>query len=121
MDNIKIPQNISTKPTLSNGELYKTVVKILKTARSREYTILRNTSKKDYELKIKTEFKDFYEIYPNLFDMCIQNPTSFNMDKFKEMLNYKNKVDTGKINYNNASKEIGQKYFDEYVKPKISK
>jgi len=72
---------------------------------------------KDRARYFKNKYPDFVERYPMLFEMACQ--TSFDMERFEYMINLKMKIDKKEDTVENASKEVGQKLFDTYVKPKI--
>ena len=66
---------------------------------------------------IRTQFSAFAERYPHLFVMTLE-PT-FDWDKFAYIISMKAKIDTSQTTVEDASKEVGQKMFDHYVKPKV--
>jgi hypothetical protein len=79
---------------------------------------LYKNNKDDYETHLKQKFSNFSEKKPFLFDMAISQE-KFDYDKLKEFCSVLNKVNSGKMTSENASKYIGQKYYDQYVKGKV--
>jgi hypothetical protein len=79
---------------------------------------LYEKNKAEYEIHLKDKFKNFSENKPFLFDMAISQER-FEFDKLKEFCSLIDKVNSGKMTSENASKYIGQKYYDKYVKNKV--
>lgn len=70
---------------------------------------------KDKEKTFRKRHAEFAERYPALFEMVCQ-PT-FDMGRLNYMLNMREKVIQQDRTIDDASKEVGQVLFDEYVKP----
>ena len=79
---------------------------------------LYQKNKDEYETHLKEKFSNFSEKKPFLFDMAIAQE-KFDFDKLKEFCSVIDKVNSGKMTPENASKYIGQKYYDQYVKGKL--
>ncbi len=62
--------------------------------------------KKDYEF--------FANRYPMLFELVLRND-NFNWDNLYYMLGMRNKIIEDKMTAENASKQVGQVWFDKYV------
>lgn len=74
---------------------------------------------KDKEAKFRKKYHDFAEMYPALFEMaCTPN---FDISKLLYMLELREKVMQNETTVDDASKEVGQSLFNEYVKPVLSK
>lgn len=71
-----------------------------------------------YETHLKEKFSNFSEKKPFLFDMAISQD-KFDFGKLKEFCSIIDKVNNGKMTSENASKYVGQKYYDQYVKNKV--
>ena len=78
---------------------------------------LKNYNK--YISKCNTKFESFFTRYPTLFYKIIDDPDNFNMDRLIEMLNLKKKIEKNETSHENASKNIGDSYYNEFVKPII--
>lgn len=65
----------------------------------------------------KSKYPDFVEKYPTIFEMASQSV--FDMQRFEYMINLKKDIDSNKTTVEDASKVVGQKMFDIYVKPKL--
>ena len=74
-----------------------------------------------YRTNLIEKFEDFFQKYPSLFNMIIDNPTTFEIEKLINMLNMKEKIDNNEITSESASVQVGQEYYDEYVKEKVDK
>jgi hypothetical protein len=70
-------------------------------------------SKEDLEVK----FKEFKTKYPGFFDMLFE--PNLNFEQLKFILDKYENVENGNQSFDNASVEVGQKFFDYYVKPKV--
>ncbi len=71
-------------------------------------------------LKARDKFFNFFEKSPFLFNHICDDPYNFQMDKLKEMLNTKKKIEKKETTFEDASVKIGYQYYNEYVKPNIS-
>lgn len=70
---------------------------------------------KEKENTFRRRYPEFAERYPALFEMvCL--PT-FDMAKLQYMLQLREQVMQKERTIDDASKEVGQSLFDEYVKP----
>jgi len=83
---------------------------------------------KDFKDCNETEFTTKMEIKYNylksntssIFNQIIQQE-KIDMDKLKYMLDMLRSIGKKQISFENASKEVGQKFADEYVKPLVDK
>ena len=98
------------KDGLTNEELIQTIKDILK--RKKELTYKDDNDKFE---KLKTEFPLFSERYLMLFEMVIRDG-EFDWNSFNYMINMRNKIINNKMNVDEASKKVGQDWFDKYVK-----
>lgn len=82
---------------------------------------LKKLSYQEYRLMIDSSdtFKEFSLDYPALFNMIIDDPLNFDINRLKFMLNMKSKIDNNEVSNEDATKEIGEKYYDEFVKNKV--
>jgi hypothetical protein len=77
---------------------------------------LANPNNMSYEEKIKyLEFSEpfFLERYPMLFDMATRN--DFDYNSLNYFLNMRDKIINDQISFENASKEVGQTWFNKHV------
>jgi len=79
---------------------------------------LKSLSYQEYRLMIDNcdTFKEFSLDYPALFNMIIDDPKNFDLNRLKYMLGMKQKIDNNELSNEDATKEVGQKYYDEFVK-----
>jgi len=94
----------------TNEELVNTINDILK--RKKEISYIDDNDKFE---KLKTEFPKFAERYLMLFEMVIRDG-DFDWNSFNYMINMRNKIINNKMNVDEASKKVGQDWFDKYVK-----
>lgn len=74
---------------------------------------------KDKARVYRTKYPEFAERYEHLFNMACE--PNFEFEKLEYMIRLREKVNTGRMTFENASKQVGQKMFDEYVKPMVDK
>ncbi len=74
-----------------------------------------NNKKEHFEKK----YPDFVSNYVALFDLACQ--PNFDMNRLKYMLNLKDKIDEQKVSFDAASREVGQRMFNVYVKDVVDK
>lgn len=72
---------------------------------------------KDRTREVQQKYPDFVERYPMLFEMACQD--TFDMERFEYMIRLKEDIEKRRTTVEAASKEVGQKMFDEYVKPNL--
>ena len=82
---------------------------------------IKNISYQEYRLVIDKEdrFKEFSLDYPSLFNMIIDDPLNFDMKRLEYMLMMKSKIDNNEMSNEAATKEVGEHYYNEFVKNKI--
>jgi hypothetical protein len=61
------------------------------------------------------KYGEFHYNCPTLFFMIIENPSGFPMYRLKEMLEMKRKIEKSEINNDDADRQMGQKYYDEFA------
>jgi len=91
---------------------------VRKYIKKNEIKRLYQNNKTEYDTHLKEKFSNFFEKKPFLFDMAI-SPEKFDFLKLKEFCSIIDKVNSGKLTSEDASKYIGQKYYDQYVKNKV--
>jgi len=74
----------------------------------------------EYKQMCMRQFTSFFEKYPTLFFSIIENPSTFPLYRLNEMLALKSKIDNKDIDEHGASIQLGQKYYDEFVKDTVS-
>jgi len=95
---------------LSNEDLVNTINDILK--RKKEISYKDDNDKFE---KLKTEFPKFAERYLMLFEMVIRDG-DFDWNSFNYMINMRNKIINNNMTADEASKKVGQDWYDKYVK-----
>jgi hypothetical protein len=98
------------KDGFTNEELVNTINNILK--RKNEISYKDDNDKFE---KLKTEFPKFAERYLMLFEMVIRDG-EFDWNSFNYMINMRNKIINNNMTADEASKKVGQDWYDKYVK-----
>lgn len=70
---------------------------------------------RDKQKYCKRTYPDFVDRYPMLFEKVCED--NFDMERFIYMMELKEKIQKREHTIESASVEVGQKLFDEYVKP----
>jgi hypothetical protein len=78
---------------------------------------LKDSNPTLFQQRLQEKYGEFRERYPTLFQLIIDNPAQFEERRLVEMLRMRERVSNSNISYENASIQIGQRYFDEFVKP----
>lgn len=86
----------------------------------KENTTMRNNNIDEYKQVCMRKFIDFHQKYPTLFFSIIEKPSTFPLYRLNEMLDIKTKIDNKEIEEEKASIQIGQKYYDEFVKDTVT-
>lgn len=63
------------------------------------------------------KYPEFVTNYNMLFTMACED--NFDFGRLQYMLNLKDDIDNKKVTFENASKEVGQKMFDVYVRDNV--
>jgi hypothetical protein len=98
------------KDGLTNEELIIEINNIIK----RKKEISYKDENEKFE-KLKNEFPKFAERYLMLFEMVIRDG-DFDWNSFNYMINMRNKIINNKMTSEEASKKVGQDWYDKYVK-----
>jgi hypothetical protein len=106
---------------LYDNQLYAILDNIIKLATTEQMQILSITNNTQYRKSITEKYKDFAISYPALFNMVIENPKKFDMNRLKQMLSLRKKIQNNDITYDEANVKIGQQYYDEFAKPIVDK
>ncbi len=59
--------------------------------------------------------------YPGLFATILDNPKKFDMNRLRQMLAMRKKINNNSMTHEEASTKIGQQYYDEFAKPLVDK
>jgi hypothetical protein len=71
------------------------------------------------EKKFRQKYPHFAEFYPTLLDLACR--PQFEMSKLQYFLQLRDQITQRERTVEDASKEVGQALFDEYVQPVVSK
>ena len=98
---------------MTNEELVETIKKIIdrknKGILNKEYS-----DDNDKFEKLKNEFPKFSERYLMLFELVIRNE-ELDWNSFNYMIGMRNKIINNEMSSEEASKKVGQVWFDKYV------
>jgi len=97
------------KDGMTNEELVETIKEIIK--RKNEGTYIDDNDKFE---KLKNEFPKFADRYLMLFELVIRNE-EFDWKSFNYMIGMRNKIINDEMTSEEASKRVGQVWFDKYV------
>jgi hypothetical protein len=97
------------KDGMTNEELVITIKEIIK----RKNEMVFNDDNDKFE-KLKNEFPKFAERYLMLFELVIRNE-EFDWKSFDYMIGMRNKIINDEMTSEEASKKVGQVWFDKHV------
>lgn len=97
------------KDGMTNDELVITIKEIIK----RKNEMVFNDDNDKFE-KLKNEFPKFAERYLMLFELVIRNE-EFDWKSFDYMIGMRNKIINDEMTSEEASKKVGQVWFDKHV------
>ena len=104
----------------SSATIKNNVQQIISFCLKRENTEFRGRDLAEYKQMCMRQFTSFFEKYPTLFFSIIENPSTFPLYRLDEMLTLKSKIESKDIDEHGASVQLGQKYYDEFVKDTVS-
>ena len=82
----------------------------------RRHKGMKRSNQVKYREKIVEENKYLYEVFPTIFEMHYEGKLD---ETFFEMLKLRRSIEKGEITDDEASRVIGQKLFDRFVKPHL--
>jgi hypothetical protein len=82
-----------------------------------ETMVAQTGSAKEKQRLFQKSFADFAEKYPTLFQMACE--PDFNIDRLVYMLSMREAVSSQKLTQHQASVNVGENLFQEYVKPLV--
>jgi hypothetical protein len=85
-------------------------------ASTRRHKGMKRSNQVKYREKIVEENKYLYEVFPTIFEMHYEGKLD---DTFFEMLKLRRSIEKGEMTDDQASRVVGQKLFDKYVKPNL--
>lgn len=85
-------------------------------ASMRRHKGMKRTNEIKYREKIVEENKYLYEMFPTVFEMHIQGMLD---ETFFEMLKLRRNIEKGEMTDDEASRIVGQKLFNRFVKPHL--
>lgn len=98
------------KDGLTNEELVKNIEEIIE----RKKQISYKDDNEKFE-KLKLEFPKFAERYLMLFEMVLRDG-DFDWNSFNYMIKMRNKIINNHMTSEEASKKVGQDWYNKYVK-----
>ena len=106
--------------TLEDSDvIHKNINELISYCLKKDNIILRNNNIDQYKRNMMEKFYYIHQKYPTLFFTIIENPSTFPISRLNEMLNLKKQIESNNITNEKASIDLGQKYYDEFVKEKI--
>jgi hypothetical protein len=96
---------------LENEEIVRIIKEILEKKKNGLY---KDKNEMDRYEAFKKDYEFFANRYPMLFELVLRND-NFNWDNLYYMLGMRNKIIENKMTPENASKQVGQVWFDKYV------
>lgn len=112
-------ENKEDIPDMTSEQIVDCVKRLMIDINKHENLKIRKKGFGEYKAKLEKEYKSFSERYPSLFLMIIEKNHKFDMNKLEHMLGLYKKIEKKEITTKDASIHVGQKYYDEYVKPVI--
>ena len=81
--------------------------------------LIKNKKFAELRGKYGSKYSDFILTYPALFNMIIENGSSFDIKQLNTMLTTVSKVRNKEVSNEDASKKFGEEMADKYVNPII--
>lgn len=82
----------------------------------RRHKGMKRSNQVKYREKVVEENKYLYEVFPTIFEMHIEGKLD---ETFFEMLKLRRSIEKGEMTDDEASRVVGQKLFDRFVKPHL--
>lgn len=78
---------------------------------------INNSHVKNKAIHFAEQYADFKKAYPNLYEMACKGISNISVLEF--MLDLMEKVHNNETTTHDASVEVGQRLFDQYVSPRL--
>ena len=114
-DLVSVEQMTYERKDRTADEIEALVREIHRYAMGAEATKTRRENMDGYKQFMMRKFGEFHYNYPTLFFSIIENPSGFPMNRLKDMLAMKRKVETKEIAQEDADIKMGQDYFNEFA------
>ena len=115
----EMPNDLETTMETSS-EIKEQVMDMMSYILKRDITKKRIENMDEYKQECMVKFTNFHQRYPTLFFSIIENPSSFPIYRLDEMLELKKKIEQNKIDEEKASVQLGNKYYNEFVKDTVT-
>jgi hypothetical protein len=103
------------KRSYSADEIEKIVKDIISYSLKSDVSKARRENVDQYKQHMMAKYGEFHYNCPTLFFMVVENPSGFPMYRLNDMLAMKRKVESKEVESEDADKQMGQKYFDEFA------
>ena len=103
----------------SNEKILLHATAMYKEACKEEMKVLRTVDEKKYTEYFTNRFYELHVNFPAIFNLIARDGDKFDMNRLKDMLRLKDRVDKNEISSESASEKIGKQYFNEYCAGKV--
>ena len=114
-----IPEEDVLKPE-SSTEIKNQIMDMMVHILKKDIREKRAENMDEYKKYCMAKFTNLHQRYPTLFFTIIENPSSFPIYRLDEMLNLKKKIENKEVSEEKISVQLGQKYYNEFVKDTVS-
>lgn len=113
-------RKLQPRTGLTYGQTVVHIIKEMITVMNKPQTIkMRNQNKLMFVRMMGHKFRELKETSPTLFEKVIEDHPHFDLKRLMTMMGVSDRVSNNEMSYEDASKYIGKKYYEEYVKPNI--
>lgn len=109
----------SDKKELTNKEILENVTSMMKLKKQTSIKKLKITNINEYRKKFMNEYLQLHLNYPTIYNMVLESD-DFELNRLKEMLEMRQRVQDSKITNFDASVQISQKYTNEFIKKPLN-
>lgn len=100
---------------MNSGEIQSKIKEVQEKMNTKDMKILKKRDEEEYVKEMKSNFEEFSEDYPGLFDKILNG--TIQDKQFQNMLFLLKKMEGGEMSEHDASVQVGQNLVDEFVKP----
>ena len=73
----------------------------------------------EFRIKISKKHQTFYEKFPSLLLLVVEQATEFDKSRLNTMLDLMDSVQKGEKDADDVDKQLGKEYYDKYVSPVV--
>lgn len=106
---------------VSAENLIKYIKHMIRTLSNPSVIEIERTNKEEFIKYMADKYYRLRDLSMSLYDMVLEQRDNFDFPRLQSILIDRDRIRNGDISFEDASKEVGEQYFNEFVKPIVDK